>query len=475
MTVITIIILLILLCLAVGFCFHLMRLGASAKTSLAVASERLVSAQHSLEKTEKDNDSLLSRLAETEKQLKDTESDLAFQTQQAVSAKQEASRLAEQLAVEREANIRRENESKEQQKQLAMQTEANFKLLANEILKKQSDSLREENDRRIGEILAPLKENIDNFRKEVNECYSAEARERFSLQQRIKELVEANNNIGREAKELTAALRGNTKKQGDWGELVLENILENSGLRKGEEFTVQQQSADDGKSLRDENGRGLRPDVIVHCPDGRIMIIDSKVSLSAFTDYINAEDQETQQHYGKLHLASVKKHIAELSEKNYQDYIGKEKLDFVMMFIPNEGAFSAAMNLDPTIWQKAYDKRVLIVSPTQLVGSLRLIHQLWSHDRQTKNAIEIAERSGMMYDKFVGFISDMEKIEKSIKSTQTAYDEAMKKLRDGRGNLIGRAESLRKLGIKAAKRLPETYLPTDKDSDNDIYDDQSSE
>ncbi len=256
-----------------------------------------------------------------------------------------------------------------------------------------------------------------------------------------------------QAKELTTALRGNSKKQGDWGELVLESILENSGLRRGEEFTVQQQSDDLGHALRDEDGRGLRPDVVVHYPGGRAMVIDSKVSLTAFVDFVNCEDAGLQEQHGKRHLQSVIKHINELSAKNYQNYVGTEKLDFVMMFIPNEAAYSAAMTLDPTLWQKAYDKRVLIASPTQLVGSLRLIKQLWSHDRQTRNAIEIAEKSGQMYDKFVGFLTDMEKIEKSLASTQSAYDNAMKKLYTGTGNLISRAEKLRELGIKTTKKL----------------------
>ncbi len=280
----------------------------------------------------------------------------------------------------------------------------------------------------------------------------------FSLQEKIKELIEANAAIGREAKELSTALRGNSKIQGDWGEMVLETILENSGLRKGEEFSVQMQSDETGTALKDESGRGLRPDVVVKYPgqDGGVMVIDSKVSLTAFVDYVNADDPSERDRMGKLHLNSIIKHINELADKRYQDYVGTTRLDFVMMFIPNEAAYSAALSLDPTLWQKAYDKRVLMVSPTQLIGSLRLIKQLWNQDRQTRNAIEIAEKSGMMYDKFVGFIADMEKIEKSISGAQTAYSEAMKKLRDGRGNLISRAEKLRELGIKSSKRLPES-------------------
>jgi len=365
----------------------------------------------------------------------------------------ETSRLQKLIDDLKESHNEELKKNEEYQKQLLQQSEANFRLMANDIMERHTATMRQQNEQRLGEILTPLKENIDKFRHDVSECYSAEARERFSLQEKIKELIETNNNIGREAKELTTALRGNSKKQGDWGELVLESILENSGLRRGEEFTVQQQSDDLGHALRDEDGRGLRPDVVVHYPGGRAMVIDSKVSLTAFVDFVNCEDAGLQEQHGKRHLQSVIKHINELSAKNYQNYVGTEKLDFVMMFIPNEAAYSAAMTLDPTLWQKAYDKRVLIASPTQLVGSLRLIKQLWSHDRQTRNAIEIAEKSGQMYDKFVGFLTDMEKIEKSLASTQSAYDNAMKKLYTGTGNLISRAEKLRELGIKTTKKL----------------------
>lgn len=331
--------------------------------------------------------------------------------------------------------------------------EESFALLAHNIMEQQTQALRRQSEEHIGQLLSPLKNDIENFRKEVNECYSTEARERFSLQQRIKELIEANQSIGKEARELSTALRGNTKKQGDWGELVLETILEKSGLRKDEEYTVQYGS-ENGTALRDEQGRALRPDVVVHYPGNRVMVIDSKVSLTAFVEYVNAEDDETRESWGKQHVSSVVKHINELADKGYQDYVGTEKLDFVMMFIPNEAAYAAAMTRDNTLWQKAYDKRVLIVSPTQLVGSLRIIEQLWSHDRQTRNAIEIAEQSGKMYDKFVGFVEDMAKIDKAIQSTASAYDAAMKKLKSGTGNLIKRAEQLRALGIKAAKKLP---------------------
>lgn len=345
-------------------------------------------------------------------------------------------------------------QNQQQQQQLLQQNESRFQLLAREVIEHQTSLFRERSESRLGELLDPLKSDIDKFRRDVTNFYSREAAERFSLQERIKDLIETNNNIGREAKELATALRGNSKIQGDWGEMVLENILENSGLRPGEEFCIQLQHDADGKPLRDDEGKGLRPDVVVKYPGGKAVVIDSKVSLTSFVDFVNAETAEERDRYGKLHVASVMKHVVELSQKSYQDYVGKEKLDFVMMFIPNEGAYSAAMSLEPSLWQKAYDKRVLIVSPTQLVASLKLVSQLWSHDRQTRNAIDIAERSGAMYDKFVGFVTDMEKIEKSLGQAQGAYNAAMNKLRDGTGSLISRAEKLRTLGIKTAKRLP---------------------
>ena len=248
-------------------------------------------------------------------------------------------------------------------------------------------------------------------------------------------------------------MRGNSKVQGDWGEIVLETILENSGLRKGEEFEVQLTRGEDGSLMKNEDGQALRPDVVVRYPGGKMMVIDSKVSLTAFVEYVNSNSDEERERYGRLHLTSITKHVAELGRKNYQDYLGGETLDFVMMFVPNESAYSAAMTMDPSLWQKAYDKRVLIVSPTQLVASLKIVSQLWLHDRQTRNAIDIAERAGAMYDKFVGFLADMEKIERSINTTRTAFDAAMNKLRDGTGSLVVRAEKLRELGAKAAKRI----------------------
>ncbi len=276
--------------------------------------------------------------------------------------------------------------------------------------------------------------------------------------------MELNQNISREARELSEALRGNSKVQGDWGEMVLESILEKSGLQKDEEYFIQATTDQSGNVIRNEEGKNLRPDVVVKYPDGRYVIIDSKVSLKAFVDYVNADDEETKKQCAMRHVRSVRNHIDELARKSYQDYIGESKLDFVMMFIPNEPAYIAAMRIEPTIWQEAYDNKVLIVSPTHLVSGLRLIAQLWSRDKYTKNAIKIAEEAGKMYDKFADFTSDMEKIEKAICSTQKAYNDAMNKLTVGKGNLVSRAQKMHALGVKASKQLSASTLNSVDDS-----------
>lgn len=366
--------------------------------------------------------------------------------------REETARHATELA-----SVRREAELQQQlTRQLSEQAQSNFRIMANDIMKQSTESLRNENTRRLGELIDPLRQQIESFRRQVSETYSSEARERFSLQERIKELIDVNNTIGREARELSSALRGNTRTQGEWGEMVLETILERSGLRKGEEFSVQQTDDGHGHTLRDERGRGLRPDVVINYPGGRAMVIDSKVSLTAFIDYVNTDNEIDRKAFARAHLDSVNKHIAELATKNYHDYVGSEHLDFTVMFIPNEAAYSAAMTLDPGLWQKAYDKRVIVVSPTQLVGLLRLVAQIWNQDRQTRNALDIAEKAGAMYDKFVGLTDDLDRIAAALANSQKACEAAMTKLSRGRGNLVGRAEELRRLGARTKKQMRTT-------------------
>ncbi len=351
----------------------------------------------------------------------------------------------------------------EEKERIAAENEERFKNLANDILDVNSRKFKEQNEARLNEILAPLRDNIDSFRKTITETYSSEARERFALDHRIKELIELNQSIGKEAKDLTRALRGDSKIQGDWGEMILETILEKSGLKKDIHFTVQQTVDCDGNTLRDNSGKGLRPDAVINYPDGRCVVIDSKVSLNAYIDYINADDDTERKTAGDRHVLSVRNHIKELSAKNYQEYVGDKKTDFVMMFIPNEGAYIAAMQLDNNLWQEAYDRRVIIISPTHLISVVRLIDQLWKQDDMKRNVIDIATESGRMYDKFVGFIEDMQRIDKSIENARGAYDSAFRKLKDGPGNLVGKAEKLRVMGAKVQKRISQSLLPEDSE------------
>lgn len=356
----------------------------------------------------------------------------------------------------------RERQIAEDRKIREEHLEVQFRNLANDILRQNSADFKAQHEQRLEEILSPLRTNLDEFRKTVSDTYNNEARERFSLTEKIRELVELNNTISRETRELTHALRGNNQVQGDWGEMVLESILERSGLQEGEEYFLQVTNDEHGSSLRDESGKQLKPDVVVKYPDGRCVIIDSKVSLTAFVECANADNDKAGEDAAARHVKSVRSHVDELARKNYQNYIGEAKLDFVMMFIPNEPAYIAAMRHDPALWQDAYNRKVLIVSPTHLVSGLRLIEQLWSRDKVTKNAIKIAEDAGKMYDKFADFTKDMERISTALASAGKAHSDAMTKLSSGTGNLVKRAQDLRTLGIKASKQLAASLQSDDE-------------
>lgn len=357
-------------------------------------------------------------------------------------------RTSSELRTENARLTERLNMLESEMPQRRQADEDRFRSLAAELMDRNSRMLDERHRSELCRVLDPLKTDIEAFRKSVTECYDTEMRERHSLRDRIRELAELNMAVSREAKDLSTALRGGGRVQGDWGEMVLETILEKSGLRRGEEFKVQQ-------TVRDTEGRLLRPDVVVYYPDGRCVVIDSKVSLTAFMDMSSTDDPARRNALTQRHLQSVRSHIAELRRKNYQDLTGEASTDFVMMFIPNEPAYIEAMKADPRLWQEAYDSRVMIVSPTHLISALKLIEQLWRHDRRTRHAIDIAVEAGKMYDKFVGFAADMDTIGKAIDRSRTAYDAAMNKLTQGRGNLADRARTLREMGARTSKQLPD--------------------
>lgn len=342
------------------------------------------------------------------------------------------------------------------------ETKAQFKSLAADIFSSQSEKFKEANETRLSEILNPLKEDIKDFKRRIDDTYMNSSKERTLLGEQMKRLMELNMSIGKEARDLTEALSGNTKVQGDWGEMVLETILVKSGLVEGENYFVQRTKNDDGTQIKnDDNGR-LRPDVVVALPDKKCIVIDSKVSLTAYVNYINADNENDRQRFGKAHLLSVRSHLKELETKRYQDFVGvgnDDRIDYVLMFIPNEHAYMAAMTLDNNLWMEAYEKRVVIISPAHVISTLRLIAQLWTRDKQTKNALKIAEEGGKLYDKFVGFVNDMQTVEQSLGKASEAYASAMSKLHTGRGCIVSKVENLKKLGAKTSKTLPSDMLP----------------
>lgn len=342
------------------------------------------------------------------------------------------------------------------------ETKAQFKSLAADIFSSQSEKFKEANETRLSEILNPLKEDIKDFKRRIDDTYMNSSKERTLLGEQMKRLMELNMSIGKEARDLTEALSGNTKVQGDWGEMVLETILVKSGLVEGENYFVQRTKNDDGTQIKnDDNGR-LRPDVVVALPDKKCIVIDSKVSLTAYVNYINADNEDDRQRFGKAHLLSVRSHLKELETKRYQDFVGvgnDDRIDYVLMFIPNEHAYMAAMTLDNNLWMEAYEKRVVVISPAHVISTLRLIAQLWTRDKQTKNALKIAEEGGKLYDKFVGFVNDMQTVEQSLGKASEAYASAMSKLHTGRGCIVSKVENLKKLGAKTSKTLPSDMLP----------------
>jgi DNA recombination protein RmuC len=322
-----------------------------------------------------------------------------------------------------------------------------FKNLANEILEEKSKRFAEQNQQNLDILLKPLQEKLTDFRKQVDETYQSEARERFALKQEVEKLAGLNLRMTDETRALTNALKGESKTQGDWGELVLETILENSGLRKGEEYLVQ-----DTQTISD--GSRLQPDVVIRLPESKHLVIDSKVSITAYTRYIQADDEAVKTAELNSHVLSMKQHIQGLSAKNYQDLYGVGSIDFVLMFIPIEPAFLAAMRHAPEIYQEALKKNIVIVCPSTLLATVRTVAHLWRQEHQNRNAQEIARQCASLYDKFVGFVEDLDKVGVRLEQAQISYTDAVGKLKTGRGNLIRTAENVKKLGVKPNKSLP---------------------
>lgn len=336
-----------------------------------------------------------------------------------------------------------------------------FQNIADKLLKVNSKDFAEANQKRLDEILTPLKENIKAFEKKVDDKYDNELKERTSLIEQIKSLSDLNQQMRTDAQNLTNALKGDTKAQGNWGEFVLEKILESSGLKKDEEYVTQFATSND-------EGDRMYPDVVIKLPDDKQIVIDSKVSIIAYANYLEAKTEEEKNVFVKAHVVSVKSHISGLSDKNYANAKGINSPDFVLMFLPSEPAFAFTLQSETEIYNYAWDRKIVIVSPTTLLATLRTIAAVWKQERQTKNALEIAKQSGALYDKFVGFLEDLKKIERGLSSSQTAYNDAITKLHTGSGNLIGRVERIKKLGAKATKQLPSEFVEEDENLDEEL-------
>ena len=454
---------------------------AESRVEAVRSAERLSAAQDTVRR-------LTAALAESEAALQQVDQDLGglreklgaaestvvSQTEQLIALRREKEGLAtlrDQLTVERQRlssqvaqlSTLLESERSQSLEKLQLLTNAEeqlthrFKTLASEILEDKTKRFTEQNQTNINQLLEPLKVKIAEFQGQVQEVYVQEGKDRSALAEQVKQLMSLNSQLSKDAHNLTSALKGQAKTQGNWGELILERVLEASGLRRDHEYDVQE-------SHTRADGSRAQPDVVVHLPEDRHLIIDAKVSLTAYEAYANSETELAREAALKRHLDSVRAHIRELSEKNYQHLYGLKSLDFVLMFIPVEPAFMLAISHDSELWQDAWKKNVLLVSPSTLLFVVRTVAHLWRQEQQNRNAQEIASRGAELYDKLAGFVEDLDGLGVKLQQAQKAYDGAYNKFTGGRGNVIRQAEMLKELGVKPTKQLPQKMLEVAMDT-----------
>ena len=423
----------------------------SEKTSL---EEKLIAANSQISQLK---EQVITYKANLEKQLQ-----LSITEKETIRTEKDS--LAIQLSkkeVDFENLWERNKEQKEEVEKLQEKFTKEFENLANKILDEKSNKFTEQNKENMKNILSPLQDKIQLFEKKVEDTHKESIDYHAALRQQILGLREMNIQMSKETINLTKALKGDSKMQGNWGELVLERVLEKSGLEKGREYEVQQ-------AFTTQDGNRVFPDVVINLPDGKKMIVDSKVSLTAYEKYINEEDEILKLGYLKEHVLSIKRHVEQLGNKNYHDLYQIESPDFVLLFIPIEPAFAMALNEDTTLYNKAFEKNIVIVTPATLLATLRTIDSMWTNQKQQENALEIARQAGALYDKFEGFVTDLIKIGKKIDETKIEYSSAMNKLVDGKGNLIVSVEKLKKMGAKAKKALPENIINKAEKDENHL-------
>lgn len=396
-------------------------------------------------------------VAAAEAQLRAKADEAAKLTAELATARNALSEKSEELA-KTQANLENMRTALDTQKSETIELQktltAEFENIANRVLKERAAELSESSKKDIGALLNPLGEKINEFKNQVKEAYSLEMREKISLREQLKNLSEQTRVISDEANNLTKALKGDVKKQGNWGEVILERVLEMSGLHRGREYEREEVS-------KTTEGANSRPDVVVHLPDNKHVIIDSKVSLVAYDRLTAATDKEAYASAVREHVVSMKKHVQELADKNYPNLLGVNAPDFVLMFVPIEAMFSVAVEADQSLFAYAWERKIVIVSPTTLLATLRTIASIWQQENQTKNSLEIARLSGALYDKLVGFIDDFQKVKRSLDAADRAYADAFGKLSDGKGNMLSTATRIKELGAKANKELPSELLKTE--------------
>ncbi|WP_338840510.1 DNA recombination protein RmuC [Flavobacterium ginsenosidimutans] len=437
--------------LFIGIYVGRMLSGSKSQSEKAIAEERL----HAL------NSQLQMQKEQFENEKNNFQKQLQLHISEKENIRTEKDSLAIQLSkkeVDFENLWERHKEQKSEINELQEKFTKEFENLANKILEEKSAKFTEQNSENMKNILVPLQDKIHIFEQKVDQTHKESIDYHAALRQQIIGLSEMNAQMSKETLNLTKALKGDSKMQGNWGELVLERVLEKSGLEKGREYEVQQ-------SFTNAEGNRVFPDVIINLPDGKKMIVDSKVSLSAYEKWVNEESELLKTEFLKEHVISIKRHIEQLGSKNYHDLYQMESPDFVLLFIPMEPAFAIALNEDPTLYTKAFDRNIVIVTPSTLLATLRTIDSMWTNQKQQENALEIARQAGALYDKFEGFVSDLVRIGNKIKDTKTEYESAMNKLVDGKGNLISSVERLKKMGAKAKKSLPDNIIARAINSD----------
>lgn len=432
---------LVLLVAAMAALFVSLRQSQGARVAQATTAERLQA---------KENE-----LAALQAQIANLQSEISRASASEQSLREENATLRTRLDLE----ARQAEEKLAELKNAEAQLTVAFKNIANEIFDDKSRKFTATNKESLSTVLNPLQEKILQFEKKVEETYQKESNERFSLAKEIKNLQELNNKISEDAINLTNALKGDNKAQGNWGEFVLESLLEKSGLEKGREYDVQ-------VNLKADDGSKLQPDVVVHLPESRDIIIDSKVSLKAWDAYTSAVNDQEQAEHLKIHLQSIRQHIKGLSAKDYQNLIGVNSLDYVFLFMPIEAAYSMALQHDRELSQYAFERNIIVVGPTTLLTTLKTVHNLWRLAQQNQNAAEIAIQAGRLYDKFVAFVADLDDVGAKIDASKKSFEKAHNKLQSGRGNLIKRAEVLRKLGAKTSKKQNSEHLQNALDAED---------